>query len=156
MEEKILYEEKQRTYLVFYGLLIVVILIEVLAIAIQLIIADGIIEAVPSLALSFIILAGLTFILVNFFFLRLRISDKEFKISYGIFKLRIPREAISNCQPTTFSWKTYFGWGIRPGFDKTFAWTSKGSKGIRVETKGRTFVISTGNAKKICEVLGEG
>lgn len=154
MGNAFLYEEKQRTYLIFYALIVAIIAIEVLAIVVQLVVAKDIIEAVAPLALSIILLLAFSFVLINFFYLRLRITERELTVSYGIFRLRIPVNEIKSCEPATFSWKTYLGWGIRLGLDGTFAWTSRGRRGIRVRTKHRQYVISTENADKICKVLG--
>lgn len=153
MDKPILYQEKQRTYLIFYALIILVIAVEFLAIIIQLLAAKDIIASVPSLALAIILLLAFCFILINFFYLRIRITETEFTVSYGVFRLHIPRTEIKACEAADFSWKTYFGWGMRPGIDGTFAWTSRGHKGIRIETKGRNYVISTDNAEKICEII---
>ena len=155
MEKSILYQEKQRTYLIFYVLLIVILAIELLAIIVQLVVARDIMNAVPSLALSIILFMAFSFVLINFFYLRLRITEEDFEVSYGVFRLRIPTEQILACQPANFSWRTYLGWGMRPGLDGTFAWTSRGRKGVRIETKGRNYVISTANADKICEILSK-
>lgn len=153
--DKILYQEKQRTYLIFYVIIILILIIEFFAIGVQLIVAKDILNVVPSLALSIILFVAFSFVLINFFYLRIAITRNFFETSYGIFKLRIPRSEIKDCQSTNFSWKTYLGWGMRPGLDGTYAWTSRGHEGIRIETKRRTYVVSTPNAEKICEILSK-
>jgi len=154
MAEEVLYQEKQRSYVLFYLLLIVIIVIEALAIVVQLLIAETISEVIVPLTLSFALFLTFTFILINFFYMRLKITKEQFLVSYGIFKLKIDRQEIMRCEPTAFSWKNYLGWGIsRPGFDGTFAWTTRGNKGVRLETKKRIYVISTNNADKVCKLL---
>jgi len=154
MPDEVIYQEKQRSYALFYLLLVVIIVIEALAIVVQLLLAETGSKSILSLALSVVLFLTFTFILINFFYMRLKITKEQLLVSYGIFKLRIERKDIALCEPVTFSWKTYLGWGIsRPGFDGTFAWTTRGNKGIRLETKKRIYVVSTNNADKICKLL---
>jgi len=138
----------------FYVLLTIIIVIEILAIIVQLLIKETLSQTIMSLIISFILLLTFTFILLNFFYMRIKITKEQFLVSYGVFKLKIARGDVLKCEPATFSAKTYLGWGIsRPGFDGTTAWTTRGNKGIRLETKRRAYIISTNNADEICKIL---
>jgi hypothetical protein len=154
VSKELLYEEKQKTYLFFYAIILMVIIIEAMSIVVQLLLSKNFISALPSLGISTLLLAAFTFVLLNFFTMKLRITEDDLIVSYGLFKLTIKRSDILTCEPSTFSWKTYLGWGIRPGLDGTVAWTAKGNKGIRLETKSRAYIISTGHAEKVCKILG--
>ena len=95
----------------------------------------------------------LILIAANFASLKITIDDKSFTARYGVLARRITLSQILSCRPTTYSWLTYGGWGIRRGSDGSVAYTTWGKRGIELKTAEQRYVISTTNADKICSLL---
>ncbi len=112
------------------------------------------VEDILGVAFFWAILAILLFIFWNFRGLRIQITDKRLYLDYGLFnKKSFLLKEISSCKKTkTFG--RYFGVGVRYGLDGSTAYTTSFANAVEVSPKvGRTFVFSSKNPDKVCEVI---
>jgi len=101
------------------------------------------------------VLAFVLFLFWNFRGLEIKISTYELLVSYGFFnKKSIRLNKISSCKVTKASFGRYGGIGVRYGFDGSTAYsTSFGNAVEIVPIDGQTFVFSSNNPEKICNVI---
>ncbi len=67
--------------------------------------------------------AVLLFVLyATFSKLRITVDEQLLRVGFGPFGLTIPADRIERAEACSYSWLTYGGWGIRGGFDGSFAY----------------------------------
>lgn len=93
----------------------------------------------PMMAIAFVL----------FSVLRVTVSEGHVNIQYGLFGPKIPIEAITHAEATTYDWKKFGGWGIKRSFDGEWIYNMPGDGGraVRIEwTKnGRKRVTLVGS-----------
>ncbi len=82
-------------------------------------------------------------------------------VQFGCFKLlrwRFPLREIEDCRVVTYKpLRTYLGWGIRRGFDRSRALTMKGEKAVRLQLRGgRVQLIGSQRAEELAQAVEEG
>lgn len=79
--------------------------------------------------------ALMALIALLFAVLRITVTRREVIVQYGLFGPRIPIESIQACQAVKYDWKAYGGWGIRRGWDGSWAYNMVGDAGraVRLE-----------------------
>ena len=96
-------------------------------------------------------------IIVNFFQMKIELFEEKLEIKYLLFYRKvIEMEKVQACSPYKISHpiRTYGGWGIRKGRDGTFALTQAFvNEGIKLETTGQTFVISSQTPETLCTAI---
>lgn len=109
------------------------------------------------IAIPLCVVFGVFFIFIglNFRGLRIIITDKKLKISYGLFNKKIIfLKEITSCEIIKASFDKYWGFGIRMGFDSSLAFTTDFKTAIRIHyADDRIFVFSTRNEQKVCELI---
>ena len=92
--------------------------------------------------------------------LRILVTATEVRARFGPFGLKVPRERLERADATRYSALSYGGWGIRVGFDGSYAYTvpGDGGRGVRIRyqtPKGRrrTVVISSNDPEKLARLL---
>lgn len=93
----------------------------------------------------------------NFRGLQIILTKNELEVNYGVFNhKKIQLRDISGCEETKARFKRYGGIGIRLGLDGSWAYTIDFGEAVKIILrKGRSFVFSTRNSKKICKLLNE-
>lgn len=96
-------------------------------------------------------------IIVSFFQMKVELFQDKLVIKFGLFYRKVIEvEKIQNCSPYKMLHpiRTYGGWGIRKGRDKTFALTQAFiNEGVKLETPEQTFVISSQKPESICTAI---
>lgn len=113
-------------------------------------------EDILGVTFSWAILAFLLFIFWNFRGLRIQITDKRLYLDYGLFNKKsfLLKEIIS-CKKTK-AFGRYLGVGVRYGLDGSMAYTTSFANAVEVSPKvGRTFVFSSKNPDKVCEIINK-
>lgn len=91
--------------------------------------AGGLLVAMPLTALLMVLLTLL------FAVLRVTVTREAVIIQYGLFGPTIPLSSIRDAKAVDYDWKTYGGWGIRRGWDDSWAYNMVGDAGraVRIE-----------------------
>ncbi|UCB60910.1 MAG: hypothetical protein JSW72_02305 [Candidatus Bathyarchaeota archaeon] len=103
-------------------------------------------------------ISTLMFILVlclNFKGIRIQLSSEELTVDYGLFNHKhIRMNDIVSCNLVKASFRRFGGVGVRYGLDGSWAYTTSFGNAVEVvPKKGRTFVFSSNNPKKICQII---
>jgi hypothetical protein len=112
------------------------------------------VEDILGVTFSWVILGALLFIFWNFRGLRIQITDKRLFLYYGMFnKKSFLLKEITSCKKTK-AFGRYLGVGVRYGLDGSIAYTTSFANAVEVSPKvGRTFVFSSKNPDKVCEII---
>jgi len=96
-------------------------------------------------------------IIVSFFQMKVELFEEKLVIKLGLFYRKVIEvEKIQNCSPYKMlhPMRTYGGWGIRKGRDRTFALTQAFVNDcIKLETPEKTFVISSRRPERFCDAI---
>ncbi len=95
-----------------------------------------------------------------FFPMTTTVDESAVLVQLGCFKLlrwRFSMSEIEDCRATTYTpMRTYLGWGIRRGFDRSRALTMKGDRGVRLQLRGgRVQLIGTQRAVALARTIEE-
>ncbi len=118
---------------------------------------EPVFEDYIGLAFGWGVLAFILFVLWNFRGLRIQIRNNALSLDYGLFdkKLFLLNEIVSCKQTKTFG--RYLGVGVRYGLDGSTAYTTSFANAVEVTPKiGRTFVFSSKNPNRVCEIITRG
>jgi hypothetical protein len=105
-------------------------------------------------ALTTVFFAGLTAIFTT---LRITIDQHTLTVGFGPFCDRVPLEAITACEPTTYRWIEWGGWGIRCGWRRKL-YHVPGDRGRAVQltlSDGRRLLFSSPDPTAVCRALWE-
>ncbi len=107
---------------------------------------------------SFFVAIELFLILIfwNFRKLKIRVTDESLEFGFGIFKKRFLRKDIISCKPVEIRFgHSYFGIGIRFGWNNTILYNTRFGKAVRIKIRGhqRDFVVTTDSPQKLCSIL---
>jgi|GEM_PF-1312566 len=105
---------------------------------------------VSTLALLFILI-----LLLNFRGIKIQLSSEELMVDYGLFNHKsIRMDDIVSCNLVKASFRRFGGMGVRYGLDGSWAYTTSFGNAVEiVPKKGRTFVFSSNNPEKICQII---
>jgi hypothetical protein len=100
----------------------------------------------------------LMFILVvflNFRGIKIQLSSEGLAVDYGFFNHKhIKMDEIVSCNLVKASFRRFGGVGVRYGLDGSWAYTTSFGNAVEiVPKKGRTFVFSSSNPEKICQII---
>jgi len=111
-------------------------------------------EDILGVSLAWVILGILLLVFWNYRGLQIKITDESLSVYYGRFdKKSFLLKDISSCK-TTKSFGRYLGIGVRVGLDGSMAYTTSFATAVEVTPKeGRTFVFSSKNPDKVCEII---
>jgi len=98
------------------------------------------------------------FIWYNFRHLDFLITADYVKFGFGVVKKRIKRSDLASCEPYHVRFGTYWGYGIRIGWDKTIAYISRSGPAVKLVLKGGKwpYVVNVNDSAKICDLLSRG
>ena len=115
------------------------------------------VEDILGVAFSWVILAILLFVFWNCRGLRIQIKDGRLSLNYGLFnKKSFLLKEVTSCKKTR-AFGRYLGVGVRYGLDGSMAYTTSFANAVEVTPKlGRTFVFSSKNPDKVCEIITQG
>ena len=92
---------------------------------------------------------------LNFRGIKIRISEEELAVDYGLInKKSINLANIASCNVSNASFGRYGGVGVRYGFDGSKAYTTSFGRAVEIVDKnGESFVFSSNNPEKICKKI---
>ncbi len=93
----------------------------------------------------------------NYRGLKITLTSNKLEVAYGIFNHKeIPLKKITSCDITKACFRTYGGIGIRFGLDGSWAYNTDFGEAVKLTFQyGRSFVFSTKNPQKICNLIHE-
>src|SRR4030042_5599453 len=151
IESRPIYEEKlDASYPLVIGVLVFSLLVGII---------PGIIVGGLSwlTALYFILALG---VVVSFFRVKIELYADKLKVKYGLFyRKTIDVQSIKGCSDyrVLHPIRMYGGWGIRSGRDGTYALTQAFvNDGVKLETAGKTFVVSSRSPENFCAAIKSG
>lgn len=107
------------------------------------------------IGISTSVLAFLLLLFWNYRGIRIQLNKERLLVNYGVFNCKSIRlEDIVSCEIIKASFRRYGGVGVRFGTDGSWAYTTSFGEAVKITLKeGRPFVFSSGNPKKICNVI---
>ena len=102
-------------------------------------------------------LAFVLFAFWNYRGIQIKVTTNKLSIYYGFFNRKhILIGDIASCEPTKASFGRYGGIGIRYGTDSSWAYTTSFGNAVKIVLrKGRSFVFSSNNPEKICNIISQ-
>jgi len=151
---KIIHEQAQKFSLLL-GMLVV---FSFVVIAAYLLIAwtRGEFSQIPVfvLVILFLLLLLDIFFIINFYRLKITVTDEKIIFGFGILKRKILLEKISEINIEDFKFNRYMGYGIRVGRDKSYGYIARSGKGIRLKVQGkRDFFITSDNPEQLKSMI---
>ncbi len=100
------------------------------------------------------------FIVLLFMPMRTAVDNVKIQVSFGparIIRFTIPIHEINSAQIVTYTpMRTYMGWGIRTGRDRSVCYTMHGSQGVMLEmADGRKKLIGSQRAAELGEAIAK-
>jgi hypothetical protein len=91
----------------------------------------------------------------NFRGIKIQISSERLTVDYGLLNHKHLRlDDIISCKQVKASFRRFGGVGIRYGLDGSWAYTTSFGNAVEiVPKKGRTFVFSSNNPERICQIV---
>lgn len=145
------YEEKQKTHVIF----IIISTIVIVILAAQLILFDEIRNETSTVIIFAAIMAFLIFISYNFYSLKICLSENELEVGFGLFKKKFYIKNMSNVRVEKYKFTNYGGYGIRFGRDKSRGFCAKGGQGIKFFDAhySKEFFFTTDNVEQLLTLL---
>jgi hypothetical protein len=112
------------------------------------------IEDILGVSFAWVILGILLLVFWNYRGLQIKITNERLSVYYGRFdrKSFLLKDIIS-CKKTK-AFGRYLGIGVRVGLDGSMAYTTSFASAVEVMPKeGRTFVFSSKDPDKVCEII---
>jgi len=102
-------------------------------------------------------LAVVLLVFWNYRGIRIKVTAKKLLIYYGFFNRKhIPIVDMVSCEPTKASFGRYGGIGVRYATDSSWAYTTSLGDAVKIILrKGKTFVFSSNNPEKICNIINQ-
>jgi energy-coupling factor transporter transmembrane protein EcfT len=118
---------------------------------------EPLVENILGVAFAWVILAILLLVFWKYRGLRIQIKDDKLSLDYGVFnKKSFLLKEITSCKKTR-AFRRYLGVGVRYGLDGSMAYTTSFANAVEVTPKvGRTFVFSSKNPDRVCEIMTKG
>jgi len=129
----------------------IVVLLLILAVFLHPLSTEGLVGfGVSLLTLLFILVLSL-----NFRGIKIQLSSEGLTVDYGFFNHKsIRMDDIVSCNLVKASFRRFGGVGVRYGLDGSWAYTTSFGNAVEiVPKKGRTFVFSSNNSEKICQII---
>ena len=112
-------------------------------------------EGLIGFGASTLTLIFILILLLNFRGIKIQLSSEELMVDYGFFNhKRISMDDVVSCNLVKASFRRFGGVGVRYGRDGSWAYTTSFGNAVEiVPKKGRTFVFSSNNPEKICQII---
>ena len=140
------------------GLFVMIsLIITIVSFAVFLFSEKLLLEDILGVALGWVVLVVLLLVFWNYRGLCIKINSERLSVVYGCFdKKSFLLKEITSCKKTK-SFGRYLGVGVRAGLDGSVAYTTSFAEAVEVVPKeGRTFVFSSKNPEKVCEIITRG
>jgi len=95
---------------------------------------------------------------VNFYKLKITVTNECLEFGFGLFKKRFKLVDIVSCGPTYVRFRRYLGMGIRIGFDGSMAFNTRFGKSVKIKIRDkiRPYVLTSNDPERLCEALKRG
>jgi len=112
-------------------------------------------EGLIGFGVSILTLMFILILFLNFRGIKIQLSSEELMVDYGLFNHKsIRMDDIVSCNLVKASFRRFGGVGVRYGLDGSWAYTTSFGNAVEiVPKKGRTFVFSSNNPEKICQII---
>lgn len=112
-------------------------------------------ESLTGFGVSMLTLIFILTLFLNFRGIRIHLSSEELTVNYGLFNHKsIRMNDIASCNLVKASFRRFGGVGIRYGLDGSWAYTTSFGNAVEIVPKeGRTFVFSSNNPRRICQII---
>ncbi|MCW4031181.1 MAG: hypothetical protein NWE80_02325 [Candidatus Bathyarchaeota archaeon] len=112
-------------------------------------------EGLIGFGVSILTLMFILILFLNFRGIKIQLSSEELIVDYGSFNHKsIRMDDIVSCNLAKASFGRFGGVGVRYGIDGSWAYTTSFGNAVEiVPKKGRTFVFSSNNPEKICQII---
>jgi hypothetical protein len=112
-------------------------------------------EGIIGFGVSMLTLMFILVLFLNFRGIKIQLSSEELIVEYGFFNHKhIRMDDIVSCNLVKASFRRFGGVGVRYGLDGSWAYTTSFGNAVEiVPKKGRTFVFSSNNPEKICQII---
>jgi len=150
--DNIIYQEKQKSYLVVVGVFILI----ALGLLALLFFPDFFKVKTPtSIARLFFYLVIIFDLLMfwSFAFLKIKATDDYLEIRFGIFRKKIFFKDVKSCAIEDYQRSRYFGYGIRLGRDKSVGYIARDGRGIRLKMQPRDYFFTTNQPEQLLNIL---
>ena len=150
--ENVLYEEKQKTYLI---LVIIFIIIAILLLGLVLFPGFFNESEMPEFTRVILLVIAIVDLILFWSFsqLTIKVTSEYLQIGFGIFKKKIPFSKINDFKIEEYQKSRYLGYGIRIGRDKSIGYVARGGRGIRVMLKPRDYFFTTDSPEQLLAML---
>jgi hypothetical protein len=114
-------------------------------------------EGLVGFGASLLTLGFILVVFLNFRGIRIQLNSKGLTVDYGLFNHKhIRMDDIISCNLVKASFRRFGGVGVRYGLDGSWAYTISFGNAVEiVPKKGRTFVFSSNNPEKICNIINK-
>ncbi|PIS05587.1 MAG: hypothetical protein COT81_00290 [Candidatus Buchananbacteria bacterium CG10_big_fil_rev_8_21_14_0_10_42_9] len=104
---------------------------------------------------TFLIVFATIIALIGLAFNSLRIVLTEESVSFGfsIFRKKVALQDITSIKAQKFRFRDFGGYGIRLGRHKTTGYIAHSKDGLRIETTGRNYFISSNRVQELTQLL---
>ncbi len=112
-------------------------------------------EGLVGFGVSLLTLALILVLSLNFRGIKIQISSERLAVDYGLLNHKHVRlDDIVSCNQVKASFRRFGGVGVRYGLDGSWAYTTSFGNAVEiVPKKGRTFVFSSNNPERICQIV---
>jgi len=112
-------------------------------------------EGLIGFGVSILTLMFILVLLLNFRGIKIQLSSEGLMVDYGLFNhKRIRMDDVVSCNLVKASFRRFGGVGVRYGLDGSWAYTTSFGNAVEiVPKKGRTFVFSSNNPERICQIV---
>ncbi|UCH70691.1 MAG: hypothetical protein JSV29_01520 [Candidatus Bathyarchaeota archaeon] len=112
-------------------------------------------EGIIGFGVSMLTLMFILVLFLNFRGIKIQLGSEELIVDYGFFNHKhIRMDEIVSCNLVKASFRRFGGVGVRYGLDGSWAYTTSFGNAVEiVPKKGRTFVFSSNNPEKICQII---
>lgn len=112
-------------------------------------------EAIIGFGASIVTLFFILILFMNFRGIKIQLNSERLTVNYGLLNRKSIRiDDIVSCKLVKASFRRFGGVGIRYGLDGSWAYTTSFGNAVEIVPKeGRTFVFSSNNPQKICQII---
>ena len=87
----------------------------------------------PPLIFTLIFSSAMVLLAINFYQLKIEINNNQISFGYGIIKKTFDIKEVESCEVHTAKFKTYWGYGIRWGWDGTVGYLVRMGKSVKIK-----------------------
>lgn len=111
----------------------------------------------PRVALLCILISATIPITLMFFaFLTVTVKTDEIVLQFFFYRRRIPHAKVKAFEPLKYHWTDFGGWGLKWDGDKTWAYTMRGDRAVRLHLlTGKMVVVGSQRADELASALEE-